>query len=286
MKMRLLDYLLSNFKNYNRTKLKQFLKYGSITVNGQVETAFNYELKPNDSVTILDRQSALRLALKSNLSFPILYEDNFLIVVEKPAGLLTMGTDKDRLNTLYFELTEYIKSQSPKGIGRIFIVHRLDRDASGLVVFAKTESVKRTLQENWNDVLKKYYAVVEGKPMKKADKIESYLVEDKFKRVYSTNERARDAKHAETHYLVLESNRDYSLLDVNLVTGRKNQIRVHLSDIGCPIAGDEKYGAQSDPIGRLALHAYFLSFKHPETGELKTFKTEMPWPFASLFKKP
>ena len=136
------------------------------------------------------------------------------------------------------------------------------------------------LQKEWKEAVKKYYAVVQGTPQKSSDTIESYLVEDDFRRVYSANERSRDAKHAATFYkLINKSAAGYSLLDVTLITGRKNQIRVHLADIGHPIVGDEKYGATQNPLWRLGLHAYYLSFKHPATGEIKTFKTDVPAEF-------
>jgi len=280
--MRLLEYLLVRFPEYKKTKLKQFLKYGSVTVNGVAQTAYDHALCPGDRVDLLDRLSALREGLKSQLSFSIVYEDDWVVVVDKPPGLLTMGSEKEKKRTLYYELTAYVRSQTKEGRGRVFIVHRLDREASGLVVFAKRESAKRALQDNWRDAVKKYYAVVEGVPKKRSAVIESYLAEDEFRRVYSANEHSRGAKHARTRYEVLRAGGSYALLDVTLLTGRKNQIRVHLSDLGCPIAGDEKYGGRTNTAGRLLLHAYFLSFNHPETGEIKTFKTALPAPFTKL----
>ncbi len=273
---KLFEVLQKHFPNYKKTKLKQMLKYGSVTVNGTVTTAFHHALKPGDHVGILDKQSARREALKTQLSFPIVYEDNWLVVIDKPEGFLTMGTDRDKQHTVYYELTDYVRNQSPEGHGRIFIVHRLDRDASGLLVFAKRETVKRALQEHWSEAVKKYYAVTEGTPEKRSGVLESYLAEDKFRRVYSVSKGATGAKQASTRYEVLRANARFALLRVTLLTGRKNQIRVHLSDSGHPIAGDEKYGGHPSPAGRLGLHAYFLSFSHPETKEVKTFKTEIP----------
>ncbi len=188
-----------------------------------------------------------------------------------------MGTEDDKINTAYYALTEYVRAQSVTGRGRVFIVHRLDRDTSGLCVFAKKEEIKIKLQEEWKTAVKKYYAVVEGIPEKSSDTIQSYLVEDKFRRVYSTGEGSRDAKHSSTFYRVIQKTAPgFALLDVTLITGRKNQIRVHLADIGHAVVGDEKYGATQNPLGRLGLHAYYLSFKHPATGEIKTFTTGIP----------
>ena len=280
----LLEYLFRSFPDIKKTKIKQFLKFGSVTVNGRVVTQHNRPLNPGDRIDFLTKAASLKEQLKMHLDFSIVYEDEDLIVIDKPAGLLTMGTDKDKINTAYYELTSYVRAQSKDGRGRIFIVHRLDQDASGLIVFAKKEAAKHALQKNWQDAVKKYFAIVEGTPKKSSDTIESYLVEDKFRRVYSVTERSREAKHAITRYKVISQSGGFTLLDTMLVTGRKNQIRVHLSDIGHPIIGDVKYGSTSNPAGRLGLHAYYLSFEHPATGETKIFKNALPEKLAKLFK--
>ena len=273
----LLEYLLKNFPQWKKTRVKQLLKFESVLVNGRVVTSHKHALKTGDKIEFLDKKTVAKKRLESALPFPLVYEDESLLVIDKPAGLLTMGTDEDKIHTAYYALTEYVRAQSLKGKGRIFIVHRLDRDTSGLVVFAKKEEIKIKLQEEWKTAVKKYYAVVEGVPRKSSDTIESFLVEDNFRRVYSTGERSREAKHASTFYRVMnQSAAGFSLLDVTLITGRKNQIRVHLADIGHPVVGDQKYGATQDPLGRLGLHAYYLSFKHPATGEIKTFTTPIP----------
>jgi RluA family pseudouridine synthase len=279
---RLFDHLVASFPQFKKTKLKQILKYGSVTVNGKVITGYHHTLHPGDRVELLDREAARREDLKARLSFPIVYEDDWILVVDKPAGLLTMGTEKDKVNTAYFELTEYVRSQSKEGRGRIFIVHRLDRESSGLLVFAKRAAAKEALQNNWEKAVKKYYAVVEGVPEKRSGEIKSYLVEDKFRRVYSSDKPSREGKRAVTRYEVLRDNGRYALLEVTLLTGRKNQIRVHLSDLGHPIAGDDKYGSRSPDAGRLGLHAHFLSFPHPETDKTMTFKSELPAALAKL----
>ena len=273
----LLDYLFKQFPERKKTGLKQLLTHSSVVVNGSVTTSHKYPLKKGDKIEFLEKKVVAQKRLEATLPFPIVYEDESIIVIDKPAGLLTMGTEDDKVNTAYYMLTEYVRAKSLKGKGRIFIVHRLDRDTSGLCVFAKNEDIKVKLQEEWKAAVKKYYAVVEGIPEKSSDTIESFLVEDKFRRVYSTGERSRDAKHSATFYRVIQKTAPgFALLDVTLITGRKNQIRVHLADIGHPVVGDEKYGATQDPLGRLGLHAYYLSFKHPATGEIKTFTTGIP----------
>lgn len=277
------DFLLNVLRNIKKTKIKQLLKFGSVLVNGRKVTWYRHSLKPHDKVEILDKERADAQRLKSALDLKILFEDSDILVAEKPAGLLTMGTEREKEQTLYFKLNEYVRSQSNDKKGRIFIVHRLDREASGLLVFAKNETSKRTLQGQWKMAVKKYYAVTEGVPEKRMGTIENYLREDKFKRVYQVSANHPEAQLAITHYRMLDQNKEYALLEVTLDTGRKNQIRVHLSGLGYPIAGDKKYGAKTDPCQRLALHAYLLSFPHPRTGELKTFQLALPKTFKPLF---
>lgn len=278
----LLSYLFKNLTHLNKTKIKQVLKFGSVSVNGKIITSHRHELYPGDKIHILNQKKALATRLLTSLGFPIVYEDNMYLIVEKPAGLLTIGTDREKKETLYYKLTEFERAKSPDDRGRVFIVHRLDREASGLLVFAKNDTVKRTLQAHWKDSVKKYYAVVEGVPKKKEDVIESYLVEDDFKRVYSTHQESPGAKLAITRYRLVDHNGRYSLLDVKIDTGRKNQIRVQLSDIGYPIAGDAKYGAKTDPLRRLCLHAYSLSFPHPVTSQMRTYKSKLPEAFEVI----
>jgi len=277
------DFLFTALKDLKKTKIKQILKFGSVHVNGREVTWYQHPLKPGDKVEILGKERASVERSKTELGLKIVFEDSDLLVVEKPAGLLTMGTEREKEATLYFMLNEYERSKTKDESGRVFIVHRLDRDASGLIVFAKSDALKRALQSHWELATKKYFAITEGTPKEKEGTIENFLREDDFKRVYSVPKNHPDAQHAVTHYRVLQENGGYALLEVTLETGRKNQIRVHLSGLGCPIMGDEKYGAKSDPFRRLALHACFLSFPHPITGELKTFKSALPGPFKKIF---
>ncbi|MFA5251515.1 MAG: RluA family pseudouridine synthase [Phycisphaerae bacterium] len=211
----------------------------------------------------------------------ILYEDKDIIVVDKPAGLLTVGTANNKTNTAYYKLTDYVRKGNYKSRSRIFIVHRLDQSTSGVLVFAKTEEAKFRLQTDWKDTEKKYVAVVYGQLAKKEDVISSYLAENKVFIVYSTPDTTK-GKLARTAYKVLKESRQFSLLEINLLTGRKNQIRVHLADKGHPVVGDRKYGKPKDAFRRLALHSKSISFKHPTTGRKMTFETRMPSYFNGL----
>ncbi|MBI4432885.1 MAG: RluA family pseudouridine synthase [Candidatus Omnitrophica bacterium] len=275
------EYVCALFPDRKKTGLKQLLKYGSVRVNGRVVTLHRHPLKAGDTVDFLNEKDAFAERLKTEGKFGVVYEDEDILVAEKPSGLLTMATEKEKERTLYFQLTEYVRAKSPHGRGRVFIVHRLDREASGLVVFAKNEEAKNILQKNWGSAVKKYAAVVEGLPEEKEGTMESYLTEDKFRRVYSSRFPVPHSRPAITHYRVLRGNEEYSLLEVTLETGRKNQIRVQLSDLGHPIVGDKKYGAASDPLRRLALHATALSFVHPRTGQTKQFISNPPKAFGN-----
>jgi RluA family pseudouridine synthase len=211
----------------------------------------------------------------------ILYEDKDIIVVDKPAGLLTVATDNNKTNTAYYKLTDYVRKGNLKSRNRIFIVHRLDQLTSGILVFAKNPHSKFMLQSQWEGTEKKYIAVVYGQLNKKEDTISSYLAENKAFIVYSTTDKVK-GKLAHTAYKVLKENRQFSLLEINLLTGRKNQIRVHFADRGHPVVGDRKYGKSKDIFRRLALHAKSLSFKHPATGRQMTFETRTPNFFNEL----
>jgi tRNA pseudouridine32 synthase/23S rRNA pseudouridine746 synthase/23S rRNA pseudouridine1911/1915/1917 synthase len=211
----------------------------------------------------------------------ILYEDDCLIVVDKPAGLLTVKTQSDKTHTVQYILNDYIRKGNFKSRKIIFPVHRLDQWTSGVLIFAKSREVKMTLQDQWETVEKKYIAVVHGILAKKQDVITSYLAENRAFVVYSTTD-PNKGKLAKTAYKVLKESADFSLLEINLLTGRKNQIRVHLSDIGHPVAGDRKYGNPKDNCKRLALHAKSISFKHPAAGKQMIFETKTPAFFNNL----
>jgi len=211
----------------------------------------------------------------------IIYEDKFIIVINKPSGLLTISTDNEKNNTLYHKVYDYLKKKHKSN--KVFIVHRLDKDTSGLVVFAKSEKIKYYLQNNWDNVKRFYYAVVNGDVNKKYGEIESYLKETKTLLVYSSNDK-KNGKLAITKYEKIISNNKYSLLKIDIKTGRKNQIRVHLNDIGHSIVGDKKYGLMNNPINRLALHAYYLEFIHPISKEVLKLEIKYPKEFNKLIE--
>ena len=211
----------------------------------------------------------------------ILYEDEDIIVVDKPAGLLTVGTESDKSRTAYFALTDYVRKGAARSRNRIFIVHRLDRETSGVLVFAKSEEAKFRLQEQWPETDKKYLAVVHGKCRKQSETITTYLAENKAHVVYSTSDPTQ-GKLSHTAYRVLRQTKDFALLEVDLLTGRKNQIRVHLAGIGHPIVGDRKYGRGDDAHTSLALHARTISFKHPFSGKQLVVSAKVPGHFGKL----
>lgn len=277
----LLPYLLTHLKDYNRTKIKKLLHTKSISVNQRITTQFNHPLSPGDKIQIHTQRESHDLFTSD---IKIVYEDEQIVVVDKPSGLLTVSNDKVRKNTAFYKVFEYVKQTSRHKQGRIFIVHRLDQDTSGLIVLAKQFLTKEILQKNWKKVQKKYYAVVYGTPKEPAGEIKSYLKENKFLSVYSTNEK-EDSKLSITHYRVLKSNPKYALLEIDLKTGRKHQIRVHLSDLGHPVVGDSRY-ARDKENRTLALHAYYLAFPHPKTKQMVRFETKLPERLARLMDLP
>lgn len=213
----------------------------------------------------------------------IIYEDKDLIAINKKAGILTISTDKEKENTLFHEVLTFQKQKNKNN--KIFIVHRLDKDTSGIVIFAKSEKIKRIMQDNWENVKRNYVALVNGKVNKFKDSISSYLIETKTLLVYSTKN-SKIGKFAQTNYELINQNNEYSLLYIDIKTGRKNQIRVHLNDIGHSIVGDKKYGKiKKDPLRRLCLHAYKIAFIHPITGKEVVLETDIPKEFINLSTK-
>jgi 23S rRNA pseudouridine1911/1915/1917 synthase len=282
----LLSFLFKVFPGTSRTRVKEYLRFRQVKVNGSVTTQFDQPLLPGDEVTVNTVRGAAG-GLEPKLDVKIVYEDKDLIVAEKPEGLLTVGSETVRTRTAIKAINEYLNQKhrlKARGRGRsghsgdskmVFVVHRLDREASGLLVFAKNPETKNYLQDHWHEFRKNYFAVVEGVMPNPSGTIESYLKENKFLKVYSTT-KAADAKYSVTHYKVLRSNGKYTLLEIELETGRKHQIRVHLSDLGHPIAGDDRYGTKTDPVKRLALHACRLEFRHPATGRELVFASALP----------
>ena len=268
----LIEFLKKMFSNLSKNSVKSLLHNEKVFVNGNMTTKYNYELNIGDVVEIREKVAK---------NIDIIYEDKDIIVINKPSGLLTVATEKEKNKTAYHLVMEYLKKKNKNN--RIFIIHRLDKDTSGIIMFAKNERAKHLYQDNWNDIVKKrcYYAVIDGKMENKEGTIKSYLKEN-GNMVYSVKDRS--GKLAITEYKVLKERKNISLLDINLKTGRKNQIRVHMKENKTPILGDLKYGEKSKLINRLALHAYKLELVNPVTKKLLTFEVNMPNKFKILFK--
>jgi 23S rRNA pseudouridine1911/1915/1917 synthase len=273
-----MEFLSEQYPDSPRTRIKKLLKEGTIRVNDKPVTLYSYPLKPGDIVEV---NKLAGNAARAGLPFPVLYEDQFVIVIDKPPGKPTSSTDGSL--SIQEIISEFLKRQS-KGKFRAHVVHRLDKEVSGVLLFAKTNETMETIKENWQATEKHYYALVEGIPEKEEDTIRSWLIEDGSQKVHSTKNTA-NAKLSVTNYKVIRIIKDHALLDVKTDTGRKNQIRVHLADIGCPIIGDRKYGASDEFKRRVRLHAYSLAFPHPADGRIITVKSPMPEGFLSLKMK-
>jgi 23S rRNA pseudouridine1911/1915/1917 synthase len=274
----LIEFLLELYPDSPRTRIKKILQSGTIRVNGTTVTLHSFQLKQGD-VFETDRQSGI--TAKAGLPFPVLYEDKHIIVIDKPAGISTSATDGSI--TIQWILSQFL-NKSIKGSARAFVVHRIDKEVSGALLFAKSHEVMNMIKDNWKETIKHYYALVEGVPEKPEGKIESWLIEDKAMKMHSVPE-SGNAKFSITNYKTIKVLKDYTFLDVNPETGRKNQIRVHLSDIGCPIVGDYKYGASTEFKRRIRLHAFFLSFPHPVTGDRINVESPLPPGFLNLKPK-
>ncbi len=275
----LMKFLIQKMPNKSRNNIKSLLAHGQVLVDEQVVTQYNHPLQAGQNVVIDGSRVRNEKQIKG---LTILYEDAELIVIDKSAGLLSMASDKEKAQTAYHLLTDYVRKINPRN--RIFIVHRLDRDTSGVMLFAKNEAVKHRLQDAWKEIVveRVYVAVVEGRVEKREGTIKSWLKETKTRLMYSSI-KAGDGLEAITHYKVRQATTKYALLEVRLETGRKNQIRVHMKDIGHCVIGDKKYGSKANPIGRLGLHAHILTFNHPISGKLMRFESEVPQKFLRLF---
>ena len=273
---KLLNYLYENL-DMPKKRVKQYLTHGSIYVNNSKVTQFDYKLLPGMNIVIdTDNKN------KKELPFDIVFEDNHIIVVNKPSGLLTIATDKEKEKTLFHIVREYLVSKDK--FARVFIVHRLDKDTSGIVVLAKDEKTKNRLQENWNEfvTLREYVAVVHGKLKNKEDKVIQRLKENKTNLVYVSKD--DDAKEAITNYKVIKETDNYSMVSINIETGRKNQIRVAFATLRNPIVGDKKYG-EKDNESRLYLHANRLKMYYPEIKKDILFEIPTPNEFKKIMNK-
>ena len=273
---KLLEYLYESL-DMPKKRVKQYLTHGSIYVNNSKVTQFDYKLLPGMNIVIdTDNKN------KKELPFDIVFEDDHIIVVNKPSGLLSIATEKEKEKTLFHIVREYLVSKDK--YAKVFIVHRLDKDTSGLVVLAKDEKTKNKLQENWNEYvsLREYVAVVHGKLKNKEDRIVQRLKENRTNLVYVSKD--EDAKEAITNYKVIKETDNYSMVSINIETGRKNQIRVAFSTLRNPIVGDKKYG-EKDNENRLFLHANRLKMYYPEIKKDILFEIPTPNEFKKLMNK-
>ena len=274
----LLDALTALYPESSKTTLRQMLQSERVRVNGDVEKNARLELEAGDFIDI--GQKSIRVTLPPELT--ILHEDEAVIVVLKANGLLTVATERERETTAQAYLNAYLKEKGERE--RIHVVHRLDRETSGVLVFAKTFEVREALKEKFavHDVDRVYVAIIEGALDPPGGTIRSHLRERKDLRMESVDAHP-DAKLAVTHYRTIETNGGYSMLEIRLETGRKNQIRTHLSEAGHPVVGDRMYGSTVNPLGRLGLHAKLLGFDHPATGKRMVFTAPLPKVFRSIF---
>lgn len=278
----LMPFLLKVMDGISRTKVKNLLGGRAVLVDGRITTQFNTPLQPGMKVSVGREKNRHEF---HNAMLKIVYEDPYLIVVEKKEGLLSVATDHVKERTAQHILGEYVKRQHPNS--RIYVVHRLDRETSGLMMYAKDEKTQHTLRDNWHAIVtdRRYVAVVDGDMEKDGGTVESFLTDRKLY-VSSSSYDDGMGKHSVTHYRTIKRANGYSLLELHLETGRKNQIRVHMQDLGHPVVGDKRYGREDvDPIGRLALHAFRLCFRHPVTGQPMQFETPYPSAFRALVQR-
>lgn len=266
----LLDWLLLALRPMNRTRVKQLLRHGQVAVNGIPIRRHDHPLRAGDLVTVSRAGRAAPELERAGVR--IVYEDDALVVIDKPPGLLSVATEGEKSDTAFARLKDHLAARRA---GRPFVVHRLDRDTSGLLMFARSPAARDQLQANWDAVAKTYLAVVEGAPDPAVGVVDNFLTEGRDLKVRVTQP-GGDAKRAVTRYRVLSTRRGYSLIEVGLETGRKHQIRVHLAGLGCPVIGDEVYGAKSDPARRLGLHAWRLAFDHPVTRRRVEMESPLP----------
>ena len=273
----LLEFLFEIFKDSSKNSVKSLLSNHRVLVDGAPVSQFNYKLYPGDTVMI--SKTAIRQKVRSNL--PILFEDEEIIVINKPSGLLSVASDKEKGVTAFRIISDYVQQKDKHN--RIFVVHRIDEDTSGVLMFVKNSKLRDALQDKWNDLVSKrgYFAIIEGEMKEKSGTITSFLKKNSLNLMYSSHKKG-DGQYAVTHYKTIKSNDKYSLLDVEIDSGRKNQIRVHFGEKGHNIIGDDKYGNPSNPLGRLGLHAYELNLTHPFSGKELKFNAPMPKEFLAL----
>jgi len=268
----LLPYLIGLPLGLSRKRAKELIRFRAVTIQANAMVSHDTPLEPGYVVTITSRRPARDLGPERH-GLKIVHLDDAIVVIDKPSGLLSMGSEREKEKTAYRILNDHLKGHAKSPRQQVFIVHRLDRETSGLMMFARTESVRTALQRNWQTVTKRYLAVVEGVLANPKGTLRDRLAEDQSLKVHRVD---KGGELAITHYRVLRTHRDKSLLELELETGRKNQIRVQLAALGHPIVGDRKYGARTDPVRRLALHSSELRFRHPVSGAPMEFRCALP----------
>lgn len=276
----LMQCLEAKLTDHKRTAIKALMKYNQVALNSMPVSQFDQPVHAGDTLSV---NFTRPFVVFSHPRIKLVYEDNDIIVINKGSGILSVSTDNVKDGTAYSILRDYLKKKDPRLM--LFVVHRLDRDTSGLMMFAKNVEAKEAMQHNWNNMVlgRRYVAVVEGKVEQGEGVVKSYLAETSQFEVYST-QNPDEGQLAITRFKRLQCNNGYSLMELSLDTGRKNQIRVHMKDLGHPIVGDRKYGAKASPIHRLGLHARTLHFAHPVTKKEMLFETPIPSRFLSLLK--
>lgn len=273
----LMAFLMKKMDGISRTRVKALLSNRVVSVNNAIQTQYNFPLVPGMEVQISKEKH------KHEFHHPmlkILYEDPYLIVVEKKEGLLSVATERQKERTAQHILNDYVKRTHRNN--RVFVVHRLDRETSGVMMFAKDEKTQHNLRDNWHDIVfdRRYVAIVMGEMEKDGGTVQSWLTDRKL--YVSSSDYDNGGKLSVTHYRTIKRANGFSMIELQLETGRKNQIRVHMQVLGHPLVGDMRYGCEVDPLGRLALHAFKLCFYHPVTGEPMKFEVPYPAPFRSL----
>ncbi len=273
----LLNILVGVYSELSKKKIKSLIKYKEVLVNGKVIVNSSTTIKKGSTVEVTFGRKII-----DETALDIIYEDKDIIVIDKPAGLLSISNKKEHEETAFRKVSDYIKIYNPKA--RLFVVHRLDQATSGVLMFAKNERIKEQLQSKWNELVKlrEYIAVVEGK-VEEEKTIEGYLTMNHFQVVHSTHDKV-NGWYAKTHFVRIKTNGKYSLIRVDIATGKRNQIRAHMSEEGHPIVGDKKYDAKSNPIGRLGLHASRLELTDPRNGKILKFSSATPKMIEELIK--
>jgi 23S rRNA pseudouridine1911/1915/1917 synthase len=268
------DLLLEEFGSASKTRIRKMLKYEMVKVGGKTISRADFAVKAGQHLEYVKKTLRDKIV---QAPVPIIFEDDYLLVVEKPPGLLTYGQKGTGGTSLYRILKDFIKQRS-SGRQRVYVVHRLDREVSGLVLFAKDEKIQQQIKANWKGTKKLYYALVEGRPENEGGTLRSWLKEGPGRKMTEVN-KPDGAKLAVTHYRILKKLPGYTLLEIEPETGRKNQVRVHLAGLGHPLVGDRRYGAADEVLRRIRLHAFYLSFIHPVSGRFLEFSNPMPRAF-------